>query len=149
LDSAWYASPERPFVKDQETMQKFMERRSQGWTYVRIAAELGVAKSTLVEWSRKFRFEINNQRVIELDDLQNRVLGSVQSRVAGLSEKLARVEDELRKRDLAGVSTARLYTLADTLRRQIERETQTVRFMTPVNNIPSEEYVEKVQEWNP
>jgi hypothetical protein len=24
--------------------------------------ELGVAKSTLVEWSRKFRFEINNLR---------------------------------------------------------------------------------------
>ena len=99
---------ERQVVKDQETVQRFIERRAQGWSYVRIAAELGVAKCTLVEWSRKFRFEINNRRALELDDLQNRVLGSVQSRVAVLSEKLSRVEEELRKRDLTQVPTARL-----------------------------------------
>jgi hypothetical protein len=49
-------------MKDQETVQKFIELRAQGWSFVRIAAELGVAKSTLTEWSRKFRFEINNRR---------------------------------------------------------------------------------------
>jgi hypothetical protein len=133
----------------QETQQKFIERRAQGWTFVRIAAELGVAKSTLVEWSRKFRFEINNRRAIELDELQDRVLGSVQSRVAVLAEKLARVEQELRQRDLAQVPTARLYSLAETLRRQIAHETRAIRFVTPVNAIPGEEYVEQVQEWNP
>jgi transposase-like protein len=136
-------------MKDQETVQKFVERRAQGWSYVRIASELGVAKSTLVEWSRKFRFDINNQRALELDDLQNRVLGTVQSRVAGLSERLALVEAELRKRNLADVPTARLHSMADALRRQIERETQPIRFVTPVNAIPTDEYVEQVQEWNP
>src|SRR5512142_2912252 len=95
-----------------ETHQKFIERRAQGWSYVRIAAELGVAKSTLVEWSRKFRFEINNRRALELDDLQARILGSVESRVAGLSQKLASVEAELAKRDLASVPTSQLYGLA-------------------------------------
>ncbi len=133
----------------QETQQKFVERRAQGWTFVRIAAELGVAKSTLVEWSRKFRFDINNQRAIELDELHNRVLGTVQSRVAGLAEKLSRVEEELRKRDLAQVPTSRIYSLADALRRQIARETQALRFATPVKAIPDEEYVEQVQEWVP
>ena len=130
-------------------MQKFIERHAQGWSYVGIAGESGVAKSTLIEWSRKFRFEINNQRALELDDLQNRVLGAVQSRVAGLTAKLARVEEELRKRDLAQVPTARLYSMADALRRQIERETQAVRFVTPVKDIPNDEYVEQVQEWSP
>ena len=73
-------------MKDQETVQKFVELRAQGWSFVRIAAELGVAKSTLTEWSRKFRFEINNRRAVALDDLQDRVLGTVQSRVAGLAD---------------------------------------------------------------
>ena len=129
-----------------ETQQKFVERRAQEWTYARISTELGVAKSTLIEWSRKFRFEINNRKALELDELHNRVLGSRQQRVSVLSEKLSRVEEELRKRNLADVSTARLYSLADALRRQIERETSQISFVIPVSAIPNEEYVEQVQE---
>jgi transposase-like protein len=39
-----------------ETRQKFVERRAQGWSLVRLASELGVARSTLIEWSRQLRF---------------------------------------------------------------------------------------------
>src|ERR1051326_8892269 len=92
-------------MKDQETIQKFIELRSQGWSFVRIAAELGVAKSTLTEWSRKFRFEVNNRRALVLDDLLDRTIGTVQSRVAGLAEKLSQVENELRQRSLSEAST--------------------------------------------
>src|SRR5262245_21176995 len=136
-------------MKDLETVQKFMELRSQGWSFARIAAELGVAKSTLTEWSRKFRFEIHNRRALVLDDLQDRVLGTVQSRVAGLAEKLGRVEQELRQRGLAEVSTPQLYSMAASLRRQIERETRPIRLVTSTTSIPQEEYVDQVQEWNP
>ena len=58
-----------------ETQQKFIELRSREWTYDRIAAELGVAKSTLIEWSRKFRFDINNRLALEVDELRHRILG--------------------------------------------------------------------------
>ena len=95
-------------MKDQETVQKFIELCAQGWSFVRIIAELSVAKSTLTEWSRKFRFKIHNRRALVLDDLQDRVLGTVQSRVTGLAEKLSRVESELRQRGLAEVSTPQL-----------------------------------------
>ena len=133
----------------QETQQKFIELRAREWTYDRIATELGVAKSTLVEWSRKFRFDINNRLALEVDTLRDRVLGSRSARVHSLVEKLARVEDELRKRDLAQVSTARLYSLADSLRRQVERETSALNFVSPIKDIPGDEYVEQVQEWKP
>ncbi len=136
-------------MKDQETVQKFIELRSQGWSFVRIASELGVAKSTLTEWSRKFCFEIQNRRALVLDDLQDRVLGTIQSRVAGLAEKLSKVENELRQRGLTEVSTPQLYSMAASLRRQIERETGPILLATPINAIPSEEYVEEIQEWKP
>lgn len=136
-------------MKDQETVQKFIDLRAQGWSFVRMASELGVAKSTLTEWSRKFRFNIQNRRALVLDDLQDRVLGTVQSRVAGLAEKLGRVENELRQRGLTEVSTPQLFSLAASLRRQIERETGPIRLVTPTNAIPQEEYVDEVQEWNP
>lgn len=136
-------------MKDQETVQKFVELRAQGWSFARIAAELGVAKSTLTEWSRKFRFDIHNRRALVLDDLQDRILGTVQHRVAGLAEKLGKVENELRERGLKEMSTAQLYALAASLRRQIERETGPIRLVTPTKDIPREEYVEEVQEWKP
>ena len=136
-------------MKDQEVVNKFVELRSQGWSFTRIAAELGVAKSTLVEWSRKFRFEINNRRALMIDDLQDRTLGTIQHRVAGLAEKLGRVEQELRQRGLKEMSTSQLYALAASLRRQIERETGPIRLVTPTKAIPNEEYVDEVQEWNP
>ena len=132
-----------------ETRQKFVERRAQGWSLVRIASELGVARSTLIEWSRQLRFEIQNQLAIELDDLRNRLLDSCQSRASGLAEKLARVEAELKNRDLATLSTQRLFSLSLALRREIERETDGGCFVTPVKDIPGGEYIEQVQEWKP
>jgi transposase-like protein len=131
-----------------EIRQKFVALRAQGWTYARIQSELGVARSTLYEWSRQLRFDLQNERAIVLDELQDRVLGSRQHRVGQLSQKLARVEEELRQRDLSKVPTARLFSLADNLRHQIERQTSCT-FVAPVKDIPTDEYIEEVQEWKP
>ena len=130
-----------------EIRQKFVERRAQGWSFVRIASELGVAKSTLIEWSRQLRFELQNQTAIEMDDLKNRLLGHRQARASILAEKLAAVEAELRQRDLASVSTQGLHTLSNSLQRQIEHAIGDLSFVTPIKDIPQGEYVEEVQHW--
>jgi hypothetical protein len=131
-----------------ETRQKFVECRAQGWSLTRISSDLGVVRSTLIEWSRQLRFEIQNQRAIELEDLQQRLIGNRQSRATDAAARLSRVEEELKKRDLSQVSTQRLYSLSLTLRRQIEREIGELRFAVPIQNIPGSEYVEEVQEWS-
>jgi len=132
-----------------EIRQKFIERRAHGWTLVRIASELCVAKSTLIEWSRQLRFELQNQCALELDDLQNRLLGPTQQRATALAERLAAVETELRKRDLSQLSTPHLYALSASLRRQIEQTIGDIRFASAIKDIPSGEYVEEFQEWKP
>jgi hypothetical protein len=132
-----------------EIRQKFVERRAQGWSLTRIATELDAARSTLIEWSRQLRFQLQNQTAIELDDLQHRLLGPRQHRAQQSAEKLAAVENELRKRDVASLSTLQLFQLSATLRRQIMQETDGIRFVAPVKDIPNDEYIEQVQEWNP
>ena len=132
-----------------ETRQKFVERRAQGWSLTRIATELDVARSTLIEWSRQLRFQLQNQTAIELDDLQHRLLGPRQHRAQQAAEKLAAVENELRKRDLGSLSTVQLFHLAAALRRQIQQETDGIEFVVPVKDIPNDEYIEEVQEWKP
>ena len=132
-----------------ETRQKFIKLRTQGWSYVRLAAELGVAVSTLIEWSRQLRCELQNQQAIESDDVKYRLLGPRQARANGLSEKLAAIEGELRKRDLTTVSTQGLYALSASLRRQIDQTLGNPNFMMPTKDIPADEPSDDVQQWKP
>jgi transcriptional regulator with XRE-family HTH domain len=130
-----------------ETREKFIERRAQGWPLARLVTELGVARSTLIEWSRQLRFEIQNRRAVELEALAERLLGTRQSRAAALSARLALIEGELKKRDLAQVSTARLLALSAALQRELRAELGDFRCASPLKDIPSDEYVEEIQEW--
>ena len=131
----------------QEISDRFIALRASGWTYSKIMSELNVSKPTLIAWSRKYRFQIQNFRAIELEALRDKWLATTAVRVNGIGEQLRTVEAELAKRDIASVPTARLFVLADALRRQIERETGPVQFTTPVSEIPQEEYHEQVQDW--
>ena len=130
-----------------ETYQRFIELRAQGWTYARLMTELNVTKPTLIAWSRKHQFEIQNLRAIELEALREKWLASTSERVNSLGEQLRRVETELARRDLATLSTPQLMTAARNLRRQIEQATGSMQFTIPLNEIPFEELHEQVQDW--
>ncbi len=133
---------------DSKTQQQFVELRVQGRSYARIAEELKVSRRTLIEWGRKFQFEIHNARVVEREALRERYLSTTEELVRRLGEQLQRVEAELAKRDMAELSTMRLFSAAETLRRQIVRATGgDAPFTAPVNAIPPDEYHEDAQDW--
>jgi hypothetical protein len=111
-------------------------------------AELNVSKPTLIAWSRKHQFQVLNLRAIELEGLQEKWLASTTERVNALGEQLRRVEAEISKRDPADLTTAQLFALARSLRRQIEQATGPVQFTCPVSEIPSDEYHELAQDWS-
>jgi len=132
---------------DDKTVQRFIELRSQGWTYVRLAKELNVSKPTLIAWSRKYQFQIQNLRAIELEALADKWLDSASLHVQALGEQLKKVEHEISGRDVKDLSTAQLYLLARSLRRQIQQLTGVVKFTTPVAEVPNDEYHDQVQDW--
>jgi hypothetical protein len=136
-------------MNDIETQQRFVCLRAEGWSFARIARELNISKPTLINWSRKFQFDIQNQRAINIEALQEKWLSSREARVEALGNQLHQVETELAKRDLTTLSTHHLFTLAESLRRQIKRETGPIEFTTPVSEIPPDEYAEHVQDWRP
>ena len=127
-------------MHDDQTVQSFIERRAQGWTYVRLMTELNVSKPTLIAWSRKHQFQIQNLKAIELEALREKWLASTADRVNALGEQLRKVEAELAKREPAALSTPQLFALARNLRRQIEQATGPMRFTSPVSETPSGEY---------
>ena len=130
-----------------ETVQRFVQLRAQGWPYSRLMAELNVSKPTLIDWSRKHQFEIQNLATIELEALREKWLASTTDRVNALGEQLRRVEGELAKRDLTALTTSQLMTTARDLRRQIEQATGPLQFTVPLNDIPVEEQHDHVHDW--
>lgn len=135
-------------MHDDQTVQRFIELRAQGWTYARLMAELNVSKPTLIAWSRKHQSQIQNLKAIELEALREKWLASISARVATFGTQLQQVEAELSQRDLTALSTLQLFGLARHLRRQIEQTTGAIQFTTPIGEIPSAEYHEQVQQWN-
>jgi len=135
-------------MHDEQTVQRFIELRASGWTYARLMTELNTSKPTLIAWGRKHQFLIQNLKTIELESLADQWLASVQDRVKAWGEQLRKVEAEIAKRDPADLTTAQLFSLARSLRRQIEQATGPVHFTTPIAEIPGDEYHDQVQDWS-
>jgi hypothetical protein len=134
-------------MHDEKTVQRFIELRAQGWSYARLMTELNVTKPTLIAWSRKHQFQIQNLKAIDLEALGEKWLASTGDRVNALGEQLRQVERELAQRNVGDLSTPQLYSLARSLRRQIETATGPTGFSVPVDEIPGDEYHEQVQDW--
>jgi hypothetical protein len=111
-------------------------------------AELNVSKPTLIAWSHKHQFELQNLKTIELEALRTRWLATTTERVNHLGGQLQRVEAELGQRDLTTLTTSQLFALARGLRRQIEQATGPVQFTLPTAQIPAADYHEQVQDWS-
>ncbi|MGC3958720.1 MAG: helix-turn-helix domain-containing protein [Verrucomicrobiota bacterium] len=135
-------------MHDLDTQKQFVLLRSQGKSYDRIAAELNVSRQTLINWSRKFRFEIQNLQAIERESLEQTVLSAREVHARALGEQLKQVEAELQKRSVADLTTAGLLALASRLRREIRAEIGPLQFAVPISEIPTAEYHELVQQWS-
>jgi hypothetical protein len=136
-------------MHDDKTVQRFIELRVQGLSFVRIAAELNVSKPTLIAWSRKHQHTIANLVAIEREERLNQLLASTEQRLRHLGEQLRAAETELAKRDLTTLSTGRLLSHIESLRRQVRREAGPVQFVSTVDAIPEEEYADRIQIWKP
>lgn len=134
-------------MHDEKTVQRFIELRSTGWTFARLTSELGVSKPTLIAWSRKHRFQIQNLKAIEMEALSQKWLASVTDRVNQLGTQLHEVDALLKQRDLSQLTTPQLLTLSRQLREQIERTTGPTQFIIPIGEIPNGEYHEQMQQW--
>ena len=136
-------------MHEQKTVERFIELRVQGWVFTRIAAELNVAKNTLIDWSRRHQHTIANLIAIERENRLHEHLATGESRMRKLGEQLRAAEAELAKRDLATLSTGRLLTHVESLQRRLQKEAGPMRFVSAVDQIPEDEYADRIQVWNP
>jgi transposase-like protein len=134
---------------DTEVQERFVTLRSQGWSFARISQELNVSKPTLIKWSRQYQYDIQNLRAVELEALVQKWIAPREETISTLGQQLQKVEAELASRDIAALPTARLFSLAASLRSQIRKTAGEMEFTIPTSSIPTEEYVGTVQDWTP
>ena len=113
-----------------ETKNKFIELRAKGYSFDKIAKELGIAKQTLIDWSKEFKNQIANLKAFELEVLQEKYFLSKKNRLETFGSLLGSIKKEIINRDLSDVPTDKLLDLFLKFSIQIEKENISPVFKT-------------------
>jgi len=105
-----------------ETKEKFIELRAKGWSFDKIAKELGKAKQTLIDWSKELQDEIANRKALELEALYESYFLLKENRLQTLGVMLTKIKNELEKRNLSDVPTDKLLDLLLKYENQLQEE---------------------------
>ncbi len=106
-----------------ELKEQFIEMRAKGYSFDRIAKELGKAKQTLIDWSKELQDEIANLKALELEALYERYFLLKESRLQTFGEMLTKIKKEVERRDLSDVPTDKLLELLLKYNSQVKEET--------------------------
>jgi len=91
--------------------ERFIEMRAQGYSFDKIAKELGRAKQTLIDWSKELQEEIANLKALELEALYEKYYLLKETRLQTFGEMLQKIKKEVDKRNLSDVPTDKLLDL--------------------------------------
>jgi len=105
-----------------QTKERFIELRAQGWSFDKIAKELGKAKQTLIDWSKELEDEIANRKALELETLYEKHYLLKEHRIETFGGLLKKLKDEVAKRDLSDLPTDKLLELFLKYNTQIKDE---------------------------
>jgi transcriptional regulator with XRE-family HTH domain len=98
-------------MESTNTKEKFIELRAQGYSFDKIAKELGKAKQTLVDWSRELQEEIANRKALELEALYEKFYLLKEHRLKTFGATLSKLQKEIESRNLSDVPTDKLLDL--------------------------------------
>ncbi|MCB9026112.1 MAG: hypothetical protein H6625_07340 [Bdellovibrionaceae bacterium] len=91
--------------------EQFVVLRAEGFSFDKIAAQLKVSKPTLIEWSRQLARDIRNLKATKVDALREQFLVTKEEKLKRLRSTLAKINDEIDKRDFSDVPTVKLLEL--------------------------------------
>jgi DNA-binding XRE family transcriptional regulator len=96
-------------MKDTKMKHQFVELRAHDKSQRTVADELGIGLQTAVRWESELKEQIENHKAIELEALLERHRLTLKAQIERYDVELARVNEEIQKRDLSDVPTPKLY----------------------------------------
>lgn len=108
---------------DKDTKEKFIELRAEGMSFDKIAAELGISKTTALQLGHDFEQEVKRLQYIHLEALAEQYKLVKQARIAGIAGLLEKVESSLQAADFDSLPADKLvqlkYKLVDRLLQEL------------------------------
>ena len=95
-------------MKTQEKKAEFIRLRAEGRSLRAIAEEIGVSKSSLSEWEKELRTEVDRLRAENLEELYSSYGMAKAARIRRLGETLRRIDAALEAVDLSALSPEKL-----------------------------------------
>ena len=117
-------------MKNFDTREKFIELRAQGYSFDKISKILGIAKQTLIDWSKEYENEIANLKAMNLELLQEKYFLTKKQRLETFGTLLSNLKKEIIKRDLTEITTDKLLDLFLKYSTEIKKEITTPIFKT-------------------
>jgi hypothetical protein len=125
-------------LTEENQVQKFVELRAQGHSLGKISQLLAVPKSTLYGWNRRNRETIDHLKRIELEAIEERIIGSGQEQFAILTSMLNLLQTSLSEKireEAEDLSINELFWMAASLRNQLGR----LRSQVALTDLPDTE----------
>lgn len=95
-------------MKSQEQKREFIRLRAEGKSLRAIEAEIGVSKSSLSEWEKELRAEIERLRAENLEELYSSYGMAKEARIRRIGDTLRRIDTALDEVDLSALSPEKL-----------------------------------------
>ncbi len=105
-----------------ETKERFIELRAQGWSFDKIAKELGKAKQTLIDWSKDLQNEVANRKALELEALYESYYLLKEHRLKSFGALLLKLQTEVEQRTLRDLPTDKLLELYLKYNKELKEE---------------------------
>lgn len=122
-------------MKDMATKEQFIELRARGYSFDKIASEIGVSKPTLIKWHGEFEKEIVNLRYIQVEGLLEKHGLIKQKKIEAFAEMLERTLEELRTRDLSEVPVKQLVEISKMIEVRLEKEMEGLVYTGEEDNL--------------
>ena len=108
-------------MKKGDEIMKFIELRANFYSYDEIAKQIKVSKPTLINWSAKYKREIDKLKFIKLDGLLKAFREVEEMRLEYLLKLKNKILSEVEKRDLSEVKFTDLLTAIEKIDAKIDK----------------------------
>src|SRR5256885_2223784 len=78
-----------------ENLDRFVELRAQGPSVPKISEKLGIPASTLYDWDERVRARIQNLRLVALEQLEDRILGTQNAQCEAIASHLKAIDKQI------------------------------------------------------
>ena len=125
---------------------EFIELRAEGHSYLSIAKKLKVSKSTLFEWGKEFKDQIQEREFEIIEEIQESYKRTKKARVETLAKRLQKLEQKLDDSDLKDIPATDLLKMIQTTKQELEKELATVKRVEGTESIVDWETTKKIYE---